>query len=68
MAEINKAVVSYIAQRKYWLKSMSVPKSKWKRMIVNDWVDSGEYKKYPDNTFRDTWDGMKQVGLIEKGT
>lgn len=67
MAEINKAVVSYIAQRKYWLKVTCVSKSKWKRRIVNEWVDSGEYKKYPEHTFSETWDAMKEMGLIEKG-
>jgi len=65
---MDKAVLSYIAQKKYWLKAKGIPKSKWKRRIVNDWVDSGEYKKYPEHTFRKTWDAMKEMGLIEKGT
>ena len=61
---MNKALASYILQRKYWLKSTKVPKRKWKRSIINDFVDSGESKKYPENSFIETWDALEKEGLL----
>jgi hypothetical protein len=61
---INVPVAQYILQRRYWLRARGVPKSKWKRRIVNEWVDSGTYKEYPENAFRETWDALMERGMI----
>lgn len=61
---MNNALVSYILQRKYWLKSTKVPKRKWKRAIVNTFIDSGESKKYSENSFIETWNALEKEGLV----
>ena len=63
---IEKEIAGLIFGMQYWLRAIGVPKSKWKRRIVNRYVDSGMSKKFKVHSFHETWDELHKLNLVER--
>lgn len=64
---VSKKLASWIFNTLYWFDIKSIPRKKWKELLMKQYVEFGISKNFKKGTFKETWLFIKKEKLIREG-